>query len=89
MLGAVPLAQQHRSRLESRFGRHLDGPARRGIGGDLRQQSARGRLQPTERLFLNPIGERADQQVAADARWRFGAVERPPAFLEIGGRGLL
>lgn len=32
---------------------------------------------------------RADQQVAADAPRRFGAVERPPAFLEVGRCGLL
>ena len=89
MLGAVPLAQQHRSRLETGFGRYLDGPARRGIGCDLGQQSARGRLKPTQRFFLNPIRERADQQVAADAPRRFGAVERPPALLEVGGCGFL
>ena len=85
MLGAVPFAQQHSSRLERRSRRQRDGPSSRGIVGDFCQQSARGGLEPTERLFLNPIGQRADQQIAADAPWRFGAVERPPVFLKIGG----
>ena len=88
MLSAVPLTQQHRSRLETGLRRYLDRTARRGIGRDLHQQSARGPLQPTQRLFLNPIGERKDQQVAADAPWRFAAVERPPALLQVGGCGL-
>src|SRR5277367_6301896 len=90
MLRAVPLAQQHRSRLESCwFRRHMDGPTGRGIGCDLGQQSACGRLQPTKRFFLNPVRKRAHQQIPADVPRYFGAVERPPALLELGGCGLL
>jgi hypothetical protein len=63
MLGAVPLSQQHRSRFETGFGRYLDGPTCRGMGCDLGQQSARGRLQPNQRFFLNPVRKRADQQI--------------------------
>jgi hypothetical protein len=58
VLGAVPVAQQHGSRFESRRGCHLDGPSRRGIGGNLHQQPAGRRFQAAERYFLNPIGER-------------------------------
>jgi len=40
MLGAVPFAEEHGSRLESRFGRDLNGPPGSGIGGDMTLQIA-------------------------------------------------
>jgi hypothetical protein len=42
------------------------------------EQSARGRLEAAERALLEPVGDRASQQIFADAGWRFGAVKNPP-----------
>ena len=70
-------------RRENRRKRHLDGPSSRGIGGNFRQQSARRRSQAAERLLLNPIGDRASQQITTDAGWWLGAIEHTPAALEI------
>ena len=55
---------------------------------DPRQQSASGWPESAEHLFLHSIGERANQQIAADAARRFGEVEGPPTFFELGYRRL-
>jgi hypothetical protein len=38
-------------------------------------------LRPPNAL-LEPVGDRASQQIFADARWRFGAVQNPPPLLQ-------
>src|SRR5208337_322779 len=80
MTGSAPLPNQDRARSEPACRRGRRGAARSGVLGDPPEQSPRARLEAAEHALLQSIGDRASQQIFADAGRRFGAVKRPPTL---------
>src|SRR5262245_46668359 len=47
------------------------------------EQSSRGRFETAERALLQPVGERAGQQIAVDSGRRIFAIHRSPTIFEM------
>ena len=79
---AAPFAHEACSRSDPQVGRDGDVPVRLQFLGHRRERALRRFAQAAIRKLLHAIGNRADQQVAAQP-WRLTAIEPAPLVAEL------
>src|SRR5438128_12114339 len=83
MSDSVPFSNQGGSRLQSSSGWLSQWASLRPVPAPALEQAASGRFEAADRLFLQPIPERFDQQIAANPAWSIGSEQITPGLVQL------